>query len=194
MTREEAAGQLDGCQYRDEGSNELWKDMAKSGLVAVFGGSDDLMYFAGGIAEELGASDGSKKMVNRAGLIENRCDDDGCPYHEEERKRGTPIVAHFGRDGFTWTYETTIPHSTFLVMEDEDTYCRGIVFALADVSDQTGEARAIALGKLVATSMEHVKNATFAGAPVQAEHQHVVEIDGEDYRITVAKEAFYADD
>lgn len=33
----------------------------------------------------------------------------------------------------TWTYATNIPHSTFLIMEDETEYCRGIVFNKSDL-------------------------------------------------------------
>jgi hypothetical protein len=34
---------------------------------------------------------------------------------------------------YSWTYATEIPHATFEVIEDDGPYCRGIVFALADV-------------------------------------------------------------
>lgn len=37
-------------------------------------------------------------------------------------------------DGYSWTYKTEIPHATFEVVEDEEPYCRGIVFALADLA------------------------------------------------------------
>ena len=33
-----------------------------------------------------------------------------------------------------WTYMTDIPHATFDVMDDGELYCRGIVFALADLT------------------------------------------------------------
>ena len=34
----------------------------------------------------------------------------------------------------TWTYETDIPHETFMIYEDGDSYCRGIVFSINDIN------------------------------------------------------------
>ena len=31
-----------------------------------------------------------------------------------------------------WVYKTDIPHATFLIHDDDEKYCRGIVFRLAD--------------------------------------------------------------
>jgi hypothetical protein len=39
----------------------------------------------------------------------------------------------WGKDDTSWSYETDIPHATFDVLEDGEVYCRGIVFALADL-------------------------------------------------------------
>ena len=33
----------------------------------------------------------------------------------------------------TWTYETEIPHETFMIYEDREPYCRGIVFSVEDL-------------------------------------------------------------
>lgn len=43
MTRDEAAEQLNGNEYRKEGSPTLFAAMKAAGLVAVYGASDDLM-------------------------------------------------------------------------------------------------------------------------------------------------------
>lgn len=134
MTAQEAAAKLDGNQYREEGSKELFAEMKTAGLVAVFGASDDLMEFRGAVDDEVGCFDGGEASFTRDGLLNNECSEEDCPYHARLEKNATPIKALWCEvDGFSWTYETTIPHATFIIMEDDEPYCRGIVFALADV-------------------------------------------------------------
>lgn len=135
MTRDEAAQRLHGCEYRNEGSHELWAQMKAAGLVAVFGASDDLCEFRGAIHDEVGCCDGGEAYLTPKGLLENECSEGACPYHEREREKAAfiEIVCDDQGEGPFWTYETTIPHATFDVVEDGEVYCRGIVFALADV-------------------------------------------------------------
>ena len=124
MTPKEAAEALNNSQYREEGSKELFAQMNDVGLVAVFGGSDDLMEFRGAIDDEIGAWDGTTVWVDNKGNLE----------FEGERGIGTKIDALWcEEEGYSWTYRTDIPHETFEVLEDDDKYCRGIVFSLSDV-------------------------------------------------------------
>ena len=37
-----------------------------------------------------------------------------------------------------WTYRTDIPHETFMIYEDGEPYCRGIVFNIDDVKQPEG--------------------------------------------------------
>ena len=131
MTRDEAAKLLDGNQYRDEGSKELFSKMKESGLVAVFGASDDLTELRGAIDEELGCS---SFYIMSDGLLESECSDgDDCPYYKRLTRMAKVITPVWAKDGFSWQYRTDIPHSSFIIYEDEETYCKGIVFALTDV-------------------------------------------------------------
>jgi len=134
MTPDEAAAQLNNCQYREEGDASLFKRMKESGLVAVYGASDDLMEFNGAITDEVGCYGGGEAYVTKEGLLQSECDDDDCPYFEKIKLSASRIEAVWDDDsGFSWVYETAIPHVTFEVMEDDEPYCRGIVFALKDV-------------------------------------------------------------
>lgn len=134
LTAKEAASRLNGNQYRNEGPKELWAEMKSAGLVAVFGASDDLMEIRGAANDEIGAYDGGEARFNRRGLFERRCQDDDCPHEKDARSKCAAVHARWcAEEGISWTYVTGIPHETFLIMEDEDIYCRGIVFALADV-------------------------------------------------------------
>lgn len=136
------AAQLTGAEYplRIPGSVRVAAKCA--GLVVVYGASDDLMEFEGAIVDEIGASDGTVANIDAAGLIPSfeAIDKDGWNAENELRqyfKReggGKPIKALWDVGGYSWQYETQIPHETFEIVEDGESYCRGIVFALADVT------------------------------------------------------------
>lgn len=133
MTKEAAASALNYREYGDEGDKELFAAMKESGLVAVFGASDDLMEFRGAIYDEVGCYSGGAAYVTPRGLFEQTCDNDRCPHEGKLRDEAVKIAAVWDRDGYSWVYETEIPHVTFDIVEGADRYCRGIVFALSDV-------------------------------------------------------------
>jgi hypothetical protein len=131
MDTKEAAFALHESEYRKEGSRELFDRMKAAGLVAVFGASDDLMEMRGAVDDEFY----DDVHFTRAGVLRSKCEDD-CPYFLAEQKNSTVIEMRWDAEdsgGIAWTYRTDIPHVTFDVLEDGDIYCRGIVFALADV-------------------------------------------------------------
>jgi hypothetical protein len=131
MDIKDFAAKLDGSEYREEGSRELFAQMHGFGFVAVFGASDDLMEFRGGIDAEAGAG---TVAIGGKGLLTSDCDEgEECPYFKKLAASAPKITAHFDREGFTFVYETTIPHATFVVNEDGEPYCRGIVFDLANL-------------------------------------------------------------
>lgn len=135
MTREEAAAALDRNQYREEGSKELFKAMKDAGLVAVFGASDDLMEMRGAVDDEVGAYEGTKVGFTPKGLLTSECDEGkDCPYFKRLAKTAKIVEAVWDEGGYSWIYKTDIPHSTFEILEDDDPYCRGIVFALSDAA------------------------------------------------------------
>lgn len=137
MTPKELAAHLHGSEYPFKLPKALAHIVKENGLVVVYGASDDLMEFEGAINNELGCYEGGVAYVTPKGLLENKCEDPDCPYHAEERKTAKPINAIFGENACTWTYKTRIPHETFDIIEDDETYCKGIVFALCDVELET---------------------------------------------------------
>ena len=138
ITVQEAAARLNHSQYREEGPEELFAEMKAAGLVAVFGASDDLMEFRGAVYDEVGAWEGTIEYFTSAGLLQNDCDNDDCPHFARAKEQATKVLALWDTGGFSWRYETTIPHAKFIVYEDEEPYCEGIVFALADVPSAAG--------------------------------------------------------
>lgn len=132
MNTKELAALLDGREIMEEITTE--EAAAKAdGLVVVFGASDDLMEFRGAIHDEVGCYGGGTAYLTNTGLLQNDCDNDECPHFAKIKAMAATIKAVWDRDGYSWLYETAIPHTTFEIFEDGETYCRGIVFALADV-------------------------------------------------------------
>ena len=135
MNINEAAQALDGSEYGEEGSRELFSAMKDAGLVAVYGASDDLMEFNGAICDEIGCFDGGTAYLNSDGILENDCENDDCPHFLKAQDTAKTVEALWGAEPeLSWTYETKIPHVTFTVFEGGAPYCRGIVFALKDAA------------------------------------------------------------
>ena len=136
ISKEELAKLLNNSEIRlfDKKLNfEIKGQIKDTDLVIVYGESDDLMEFRGAIHDEVGVYDGDFAYLTNAGLTNNKCEDDHCPYFLEENDKAKIIQAFFCKDDYTWLYETDIPHATFNVLEDDSKYCRGIVFNLGDV-------------------------------------------------------------
>jgi hypothetical protein len=106
--------------------------------VIVYGASDDIMEFVGAIDDECGCCDGGTALVDKHGVLDrSRVDDEdlhGMWEHVTREKSARKITAVWAEDGYSWTYRTDIPHATFEITEDGEPYCRGIVFALADLA------------------------------------------------------------
>lgn len=135
LTKELLAKTLNGREYRQEISLEEIKLAEQHGLVVVFGASDDLCEFEGAICEEIGCWEGANIYFNKEGS--NFTDENGeaplTSMKNKEAPEANLITAIWGEEGYSWTYETEIPHSTFDVMEEGEKYCRGIVFDKKDL-------------------------------------------------------------
>jgi hypothetical protein len=135
--REALAARLNGREYGEETTPADEKAAKDAGLVIVFGASDDLMEFRGAVNDEVGAYNGGGAFFTCDGLLKSQCSDEECPYFAEKQDAATFVEAKWTGGDFPWTYETAIPHSTFEIVEDGEKYCRGIVFALADVPKES---------------------------------------------------------
>ena len=123
---------LHGCQIGNEISKEMEQIAKENNLVVVFGASDDLMEFRGAIDDELDAVEGTTAYLDRHGLIINKCDCDDCPYHAAASMGASTVKALWcATDEYSWTFETSITHFVFDVMDGDEKYCKGIVFSLA---------------------------------------------------------------
>lgn len=125
LTPKEFAEKLDGREYRSEITREEHKEAFENGLVVVYGASDDLIEFNGCIDDELSAYRGACFGIKSKNM---KVKED---YEGDKNK----IKAIWDNKelGTSWNYETTIPHATFKIVEEEDLYCIGIVFSIYDL-------------------------------------------------------------
>jgi hypothetical protein len=137
MTKEELAALLNGREYLQEISKEEAAQAAESGLVVIYGASDDLVELEGAIYDEAGCFDGGTIYLDAKGLIPGERDDD---WDDEEmadyfaRKPKAIRVEAVWSEYVPpcWTYQTDRPHATFEIVEDGEPYCRGIVIDLKE--------------------------------------------------------------
>lgn len=133
MNIKEFAQQFNGREYYYPMFTEKEIQTAKdNGWVIVTGASDDLMEFEGALRDEGGCFGGGKVWFSKESV-----------YNGEDDKAGFPNCIEaiwYGEDSrdwdgntITWTYKTDIPHETFMVYEDGEPYCRGIVFSVNDL-------------------------------------------------------------
>ena len=131
MNIKEFAKSISGKEYGyPQFTKEEIKTAKENGFVIVYGASDDLMEFDGAIQDEGACFDGGKVFFGR---------NEVCQDSEEEKDFPNWINAVWNRSEdengnlITWTYETEIPHETFMIYEDAELYCRGVVFHVADL-------------------------------------------------------------
>jgi hypothetical protein len=137
MTKEELAVKINGREYTEEITDSEAAEAKTAGLVAVFGASDDLMEFRGAIYDEQGVINGGTALVDSKGLLPERkqIDDDAVLEDFFTRKKTAHKIEALWckEEGYSWTFKTKIPHASFEVLEGDEKYCRGIIFALKDL-------------------------------------------------------------
>lgn len=132
-TKEELAKMLEGSQI-DKIVESYELELARnSGLVIVYGHSDDGVTLEGMINDETGTT----VYITKDGKLFNggSCRVE-CDLYKEARIECQVIEATFNSDagkGFNWTFKTKIPHSTFDIWEDDNQFCMGIVFSIHDL-------------------------------------------------------------
>lgn len=121
MTKEQFAAMLHGREYGSEITKEEEAQAESDGLVVVFGYSYDCMEIRGAITDEMSCWEGDTFWACNAGVF------------YDEFKGADKLDAIWLKDGYSFVYETLIPHATFDILEYGDKYCRGIVFNHSDL-------------------------------------------------------------
>lgn len=128
ITAKELAEELNGRGI-DESFDDVTQEAKESGLVIVYGASDDLlMEFEGAIHDEADCYGRGTVWLNKNGVVDalattaDKCIE--AVWCDGENRDGLPA---------TWTYKTNIPCERFDIWEDEDIYCEGLVFSIEDL-------------------------------------------------------------
>ena len=125
---------LNGREYKNLLSEAEIKLAQEHGVVIVYGYSDDNMEFRGAIDDEVGCFDGGSTYITSKGILYSECKNGSCPYFQQLLKTAKKITAVWHNKGkYTWTFETEIPHKTFVIFEDGEPYQKGIVISKEDL-------------------------------------------------------------
>jgi hypothetical protein len=143
MTKEELAARLNGRQYQEEIREDEELIAKREGLLVIFGASDDLCELRGAINDEVSAWQGADIHISKGGQLLATIEKDEAEVLkkygvlkvvEDAQKAATKVTAQWCKTkDFSWTLETSAPHATFDIMEDEDGYCRGVVLDLKEL-------------------------------------------------------------
>lgn len=128
----ELAKLLNGMNYKVPLLSKENCDKAKaSGLVVVYGASDDLIEFEGAIEDEGDCFEGGNVYINQYGVVPEDEVEDQTDVRKIRAKWCVEEAAN--GDVIPWTYETDIPHETFMIFDNGEPDCRGIVFHISDL-------------------------------------------------------------
>ena len=143
MTKEELASKLNSREIGSEITKAEEAQAKENRLVVIFGASDDLCELRGAIKDEVGAYGDGLVQISREGVLLPEMEDTD---EEVLRKYGFLDVLRASRraaievkvwwcvgNGYSWSYETQVPHATFEIMEGTEKYCRGIVIDLKEL-------------------------------------------------------------
>ena len=141
LTKEQMAALLEGRQYGEEITKEEEAQAKASGLVVIFGYSDDNIELRGAIHDEVGAWEGCDIYLYRdkdAGvLILDDPDNEDCEKCAARLKILQPqcaeIKCQWGKGDYAWPMECAIPFASFEIVEGTEKFCRGIVINTKDL-------------------------------------------------------------
>lgn len=154
MTLKEFAQKLNGCEYGyPQFTDEELAIAKENGFIIVFGASDDLMEIEGAINDEGDCFDGSILKLDIAdGKLVDRDTEESCDV--------VAIEARWCKDRddemnvIPWTYATDVPHEKFMIYEDGEPYCQGIVFQNDALREPADAPKTVE----IELSREHIRN------------------------------------
>lgn len=155
MNKEEFAERITLRQRCEELTEEDVELAHESGLVVIYGGSEDLVMLEGAIDDEL---DGPLVFdISALGILQPWEEDEPQTPEDAagwlEQKRLCKCIEAKWSDApseYCWTFETEIPHATFEIIDGEDGYCLGIVIDMKDLNNPEAHDFGWALDQLKA--------------------------------------------
>ena len=135
-TAESFAALINGRQYLKELSKDEEAIAKDNNLVVCFGQGDDELIFCGAIQDQLGAYGGVEAyVINGNAIRDYQYDEDVAVLarYGYTSKPSIKVVSEWCPDEFegSWLIGVEgIEGFHFDIMEDDDLYCRGVVFCL----------------------------------------------------------------
>ena len=120
------ADELNGRQYLEEMTRAEVTQAQADGLLVLFGRSDDLVEARGFFDDEIGICEGLIRLHARGFLEEHgHCECRFCGY--EKLAKALPAITVKQDRDIMWTLTTGVPSESFVVKDDGEDYCRGLV-------------------------------------------------------------------
>lgn len=148
MNKEEFAKLLSGREYGMEITKDEERIAKESGLIVIFGYSDDNVELRGVLRDEISSFDGACFVIAKAGdkvvVSQNprfyrEIDDLEAIDLEPEiyalnNKNKFEAVWSPSELECSWLIKTEVTHATFDIFEDGELFCRGVVIEFADLA------------------------------------------------------------
>lgn len=132
LTKEALATRINGREYLEETTREDLSAAKAAGLVIAYGASDDLLEVSGAWNDEFGAWEGTEIEFTDGLLVPT----------DEEFKTMSKFGVHLpavhwlkaewcpeDEPGLSWRITCSLPSAPFMIYEDGEPFCRGVVFA-----------------------------------------------------------------
>jgi len=138
MTAKSLAETLNGREYGSEISRAECDLAKQAGLIVLCGASDDLILMYGVVNDEIGMYNGGAFRLTAEGPLEEWGADeeksklDALEWFRRSRLPCVLIYAMWSEGGYSWVISADIPREPFVIMEDGEEFCRGIVLKVAD--------------------------------------------------------------
>lgn len=144
MTKEELATKITGMEYGSDIEESVLEEAKASGLIIIYGHSDDLIEFEGALEDEAGAYGGGAAPIYKrrdgglAIMDENQLEDlldlaNEIDIHIKVPRVKIKAISPATDVEAMWHIKTDLPFANFDIMEDGDLFCRGIIISKADV-------------------------------------------------------------
>lgn len=125
----EFASLLNGRQMGEEMDSKLKQIAKENDFVVIYGSSDDGAVIDGVLGDEVDLYGGGEIPFYKGDLLKKECEDEDCPHEDRMRDSAIIVEALWDEAGKPpWSYNTAIPHCTFIIKEGEEDFCEGIVF------------------------------------------------------------------
>jgi hypothetical protein len=132
----EIANLLNGRMRGNEVTKQERIDFKKSGIIVIYGYSDDGIILTGAFDNGVCAFDGTEFYINKDGVLERSCDEcEDCYRYKKDYEQSKKITAIWHDLVYPcWTFRTDVPHETFdIISISKEIFCKGIVININDL-------------------------------------------------------------